>query len=116
MKQGKVWGETTLLLKNSFIEIHKIIIKPNSYCSLHKHEHKWNAFFVHSGVLYIETNKNDYDLMDTTTLNAGEFTTVKPNEFHRFVTKGSTVEALEIYYPEGISEDIIRKTVGGTVE
>ena len=59
-------------------------------------------------------HKNDYDLVDTTHLIEGEWTTIKPNEFHSF-TALTDVEALELYYPETLSEDIIRKTVGGLV-
>jgi len=113
MKTGKVWGETTILLKTPFIEIHKLSIKPDAFCSLHKHEFKWNAFYVISGQLFIETHKNDYDLVDTTELNIGGFTSVKAGEFHKFYTKDKYCEALEIYYPEALSDDIVRKNVGG---
>jgi hypothetical protein len=40
------------------------------------------------------------------------FTTVKPNEYHWFHSKSACI-VLEIYYPEPLSDDIIRKTVGG---
>lgn len=113
MQQGKIWGKTTLLLQTSQIEIHRISILPNSACSLHCHEHKWNAFFVISGALNIEVHKNNYALIDTTTLKTDEFTTVAPNEYHRFLTGENGAEALEIYYLEGINpHDIIRKNVG----
>lgn len=115
MIQGKIWGQTTLLLQTPQIEIHRLSILPNSACSLHKHNYKWNAFFCISGKLNIEVHKNSYDLIDITTLQADDFTTVSPNEYHRFFTKDSSVEALEIYYTEGINvNDIIRKNVGST--
>jgi len=68
-------------------------------------------------VLEIHVAKNNYDLIDVTTLRAGDFTTVRPGEFHWF----NCVEdcsALELYYPEALSEDIVRRSVGGraTVE
>ena len=114
---GKVWGDTSVLIQTPLTELHKINIKAGFRCSEHKHEHKWNGFYVISGVLEIHVAKNNYDLIDVTTLRAGDFTTVRPGEFHWF----NCVEdcaALELYYPEALSEDIVRRSVGGraTVE
>lgn len=113
MKVGKVWGETEILLKTPLIEIHRLYIKPNSTCSMHKHNSKNNAFYVESGTLFINVQKNDYDLIDVTELHAREFTTVKSNEYHWFETKDSECYCIEIYYPNHLDgEDIIRKNVG----
>ena len=114
-KAGKVWGQTIELLKTPLIEVHHILIDPNRVCSMHKHEFKWNMFYVIKGELAIEVEKNDYDLLDTTILKPGEWTSVKPNEFHRFRSITS-VEALEIYYLEPLTADIVRKNVGGRLE
>lgn len=116
MKTGKVWGTTELLLRTPFIEVHRLTIKPNARCSLHLHRAKWNAFFVQSGALKIEVHKAAYQLVDTTELKAGEFTTVPPNEEHRFMTGARGALAIEIYYPPELAEDIIRKDVGGLVK
>ena len=89
--QGKVWGRTIELLKTPLIEVHHILINKQCVCSMHKHEFKWNMFYVISGELVIEVQKNDYPLLDSTPLGPGEWTSVKPNEFHRFrsiATKG----------------------------
>jgi mannose-6-phosphate isomerase-like protein (cupin superfamily) len=109
---GKVWGDTSVLIQNSLVELHKINIKAGYRCSEHKHVHKWNGFYVISGVLEIHVSKNDYKLTDITVLRAGDFTTVRPGEFHKFVCVEDCV-ALELYYPEALSEDIIRKDHGG---
>ena len=111
-KAGKVWGQTIELLKTPLIEVHHILINPEMVCSMHKHEFKWNMFYVIKGELAIEVEKNDYDLLDTTLLKPGEWTSVKPNEFHRFRSI-TNVEALEIYYLEPLTADIVRKNVGG---
>lgn len=116
MKQGKVWGTTELLLKTPFIEVHKLAILPFMCCSLHQHKFKHNAFYVSTGLLLVEVHKFDYDLIDKTSLRSGEFTTVKPGEFHRFATTEEGMTGIEIYYPEGLSEDIIRRGVGGKNE
>ena len=112
MKSGKVWGETELILQTPFVEFHRIWVHEDGYCSTHKHEYKWNMFYVTSGELEIHIHKNDYDLIDITILKPGEWTTVKPGEFHSFKGVRYTL-AFELYYPEPLSEDIIRKTVGG---
>ena len=116
MKLGKVWGTTELLLRSPFIEVHRLFIQPQSRCSLHMHQNKWNAFFVQSGILKIEVVKKAYDLVDVTELTAGEFTTVAPGEDHRFVTGDEGAEAIEIYYPAELAEDIVRRDVGGRVD
>ena len=113
MKSGKIWGETELILQTPFIEFHRIWVHAGGYCSTHKHEYKWNLFYVRSGKLKIHINKKDYALVDTTVLEAGEWTTVKPGEFHSFQAEEDTL-AFELYYPEPLSEDIIRETVGGS--
>jgi mannose-6-phosphate isomerase-like protein (cupin superfamily) len=109
---GKVWGDTSVLIQTPLTELHKINIKAGYRCSEHKHEHKWNGFYVISGVLEIHVAKNNYDLTDVTTLRAGDFTTVRPGEFHWFNCVENCV-ALELYYPEALSEDIVRRSVGG---
>ena len=120
MISGKVWGSTSQILKTPFVEFHRIVVNTGYKCSKHKHEHKWNAFYVESGVLEVHVFKNDYDLTDVTTLKDGEFMTIRPGEYHYFVGKtsdvGSTTVAFEIYYPEPLSKDIIRETVGGPGE
>jgi hypothetical protein len=109
---GKVWGDTSVIIQNPLVELHKINIKADYKCSEHKHEHKWNGFYVVSGTLEIHVRKNNYQLTDVTTLRAGDFTTVRPGEYHWFSSITDCV-ALELYYPELLSEDIVRKSVGG---
>jgi len=110
MKSGKVWGETELVLQTPFIEFHRIWVHQGGFCSLHKHEFKWNMFYVTSGELAVHIHKSDYELIDTTVLGPRQWTTVKPGEFHSFEAVHDTM-AFELYYPEPLSEDIIRKTV-----
>lgn len=113
---GKVWGSTSLVLKTPLLEVHRLIIQPNAFCSWHKHEFKWNAFIVCSGKLFIEVKKLDYDLIDISPLGPMDVTTVRPNEVHRFRTDTEPCEAFELYYPEELSADIIRESVGGIKE
>ena len=71
----------------------------------------WNGFFVEEGELEIHVFKNDYDLTDKTILGPGDFMSVKPGEYHLFKANKNTI-AFEIYWPELLSEDIQRKSVG----
>ena len=112
MITGKVWGKTKTLLATPFVEMHRVSIAPHSRCSMHLHEHKHNAFLVISGSLTIEVEKNDYELTDKTELGPGDFTVVKPGEFHQFISGSDPVDAIEVYYPEPLSEDIERRDCG----
>lgn len=113
MKQGKVWGQTEELIRTPLVEVHRIHINPEMRCSMHKHNQKWNMFYVIEGRLAIDVEKNDYALVDTTVLEAGEWTSVKPGEYHQFRSLDVPVVALEIYYLEPLFTDIVRKNVGG---
>ncbi len=114
-KNGKVWGITKPILITPTIELHHAYINAGFKCSEHKHEFKSNGFFCIKGYIDIHVRKNDYNLVDITKLQAGDFTTVRPNEYHWFQTEDTDAEILEIYYPQHITEDIIRKTVGGSL-
>jgi mannose-6-phosphate isomerase-like protein (cupin superfamily) len=114
MIEGKVWGTTELVLKTPLIEVHRLAVLPNARCSWHRHANKWNAFICLSGSLLIERKKREYDLIDVTTLHAGEMCTVPPGEVHRFVTNRDRATAIEFYYPQELAvTDIEREDVGG---
>jgi mannose-6-phosphate isomerase-like protein (cupin superfamily) len=113
MKNGKTWGETKLLFSNDNFEVHRIDIKQDMHCSKHKHVHKHNIFYVERGKLRVKVWKNDYDLVDETTLKAGDIMDVAPGEYHQFETMDERTVAFEIYYSEPISGDIVRETCGG---
>ena len=52
-KAGKIWGSTELILANSSLEFHRINFKKGGVCSKHKHEWKWNGFYVMEGEMKI---------------------------------------------------------------
>lgn len=114
MIAGKVWGETQIVLQTPLVAIHRLRILPNSFCSLHHHEGRWNAFLVIQGRLLVEVKQKDYDLTDVTELCKGDVTTVAPMLPHRFRTESDGAECFEIYYPPTLEiHDIIRKDIGG---
>lgn len=115
-KTGKVWGWTGAAMVSPGLEIHRLSVKPNAWCSRHRHQHKCNAFLVVSGVLHVTIEK-DYGLSDETELRAGEMTVVEPGLFHKFRTGPEGAELFEIYYPAPlVSEDIERTGTGGSAE
>ena len=113
-KEGKVWGTTQTLINSPVVEVHRIIINKDGYCSQHTHQSKINAFYVISGELEVQRWK-DYGLCDVTTLKAGDLSIVPAGEAHRFMAIYRT-EALEIYWSELNHDDIQRSSVGGMYE
>ena len=111
MKAGKIWGQTELIHANGVLEFHRIEYKKNVACSKHQHEFKWNGFFVESGKMKVLVWQKDYDLVDETILNPGDFMRVKPGVFHQFVGIEDGV-AFELYWAEFDHNDIKRESVG----
>jgi quercetin dioxygenase-like cupin family protein len=110
-KAGKIWGETELILANSSCEFHRTDYKKGGVCSKHKHEWKWNGFYVVSGQMKIRVWATDYDLVDETILNPGDFTAVKPGAYHTFEGLEDGV-AFELYWANFSHNDIVRENTG----
>jgi mannose-6-phosphate isomerase-like protein (cupin superfamily) len=111
MIAGKIWGSTELIEANSALEFHRIEMNKGGVCSKHAHEFKWNGFYVESGSMLVRVWQKDYDLVDTTVLNAGDYTKVKPGLYHQFECLVDGV-AFELYWAEFSHNDIVRETIG----
>jgi mannose-6-phosphate isomerase-like protein (cupin superfamily) len=111
MIAGKVWGTTEEIEANGVLEFHRIEMEAGGVCSKHKHEFKWNGFFVEEGIMKIRVWQNDYDLIDETILGAGQYMKVKPGVYHQFECIQSGI-AYELYWAEFNKHDIVRETVG----
>ena len=109
---GKVWGKTQKIFDNGAVSVHRIFAMKGGYSSMHKHQFRFNMFYVESGSMKIVTRKNDYDLTDETIIGAGQTAIAKPNEWHKFEALADTV-AFEIYYGSCEDGDIIREGHGG---
>ena len=114
MKQGKIWGQTELIHANDVLEFHRIDFKKNVQCSKHKHKYKWNGFYVVSGKLMIKVWKTDQGLIDETILKAGDWTRIKPGEYHQFIGLQDGV-AFELYWAQFDHDDIERANAGQRV-
>ena len=110
-KAGKIWGQTELIHANGVLEFHRIDFKAGGVCSKHKHQFKWNGFYVVSGKMKIRVWQKDYDLIDETILGPGDFTRVKPGLMHSFEGLEDGV-AFELYWAEFNHNDIQRESVG----
>ena len=110
-KAGKIWGQTELIHAYGVLEFHRIDFKAGGVCSKHKHQFKWNGFYVVSGRMKIRVWQKDYDLIDETILGPGDFTQVKPGLMHSFEGLEDGV-AFELYWAEFNHDDIQRETVG----
>lgn len=113
-KQGKIWGETSEIFNKNNVSIHRIIAKKGYFCSKHKHDSKYNVFFVEKGKLKIQHWKSDYDLVDETIISSGESCSIPPKEYHKFVAIEDTI-AFEIYYVTLEEKDISRVDCGGSL-
>lgn len=110
-KQGKIWGETCEIFSRNNVAIHRIIINKGSSCSKHKHNCKYNLFFVESGKIKLQEWKRDYNLVDETILSPGESCCVQAGNFHKFIGLEDSV-VYEIYFVELLDSDILREDVG----
>ena len=110
MRAGKIWGETTEFFRNALVSAHHLDIKKGGYCSKHSHKHKYNLFYVISGLLKITIwHGNDEDI---TVIRPGQCTAVSPGFFHKFEALEDTV-CIEIYQVFLEDPDIERETIGG---
>ena len=111
MRQGKNWGYTTKIFENAMVSAHHLEIEEGGYCSEHYHKHKYNLFYIITGVLELTIWRNG-KTPDVTVIEAGQLTAISPGFYHKF--KGLTkCEAIEIYQVLLIEPDIERRTVGG---
>lgn len=114
MQIDKIWGSTEPLIVTPMFELHRLRILPSMRCSFHVHRFKWNAFYVIEGGLFIDVVEGDImAAMLSVELGPGDHTTLGPSVHHQFRTGPGPCIALEAYYTEPLSEDIIRRNVGG---
>ena len=111
MRQGKVWGQTELVLSNGSLSIHALSILPGGFCSEHRHKAKTNLFYVLSGELEI-TIWCGSGQIDRTLLGPGQSSFVPAGVWHKFRALRAT-QAIEIYESRLEEGDIERRSGGG---
>ncbi len=106
----KTWGEKWVVFANDLCEVSILYLKDNQRCSWHKHQCKYNQFFVIAGDLWIKMEDG------TAHLTKGQIFTTRPGEWHEFQTHDGRCVVQEIMYVKYDSEDIERDKVGGPME
>ena len=110
MIQAKAWGTTSDIWAGNNAEIHRIDVVKGGYCSKHKHDYKYNKFYVESGLLQVSIW--DEGVLISSIIGEGESTSVEPKMYHKFIALEKTV-AYEIYWVELFKDDIQRESFGG---
>ena len=95
MRQGKNWGYTTEIFRNAMVSAHHLEINEGGYCSEHCHEHKYNLFYVLTGVLELTIWRNG-KTPDVTVIEAGQTTAIPPGFYHKFKAK-TECQCIEVY-------------------
>lgn len=109
-REYKSWGVKTTLFRNDLCEVSLLDLNGGQRCSWHRHQAKWNQFYVVSGSLQIVTEEG------TATVATGQIFTTNPTQWHEFRTPDGPALVQEIMYVRYDSEDIERKTKGGSIE
>jgi len=98
----KTWGEKANIFCNDTCEVSILRLKPHQRCSWHKHQTKFNKFYVLDGILDIKTE------WGTTEVLPGQIFTTGPGEMHEFRTRHLDTLAIEVMYVNYDSDDIDR--------
>lgn len=104
----KIWGICKNIFKNGTVKVDHLIIKKDTCCSWHNHEHKSNRFYIISGVCIIKSELGE------TILREGQSFDVHPNTKHQFIGIEDSV-MIEIAYIEISDADINREKQGGKI-
>jgi quercetin dioxygenase-like cupin family protein len=106
----KTWGEKIIIFQNDQCEMSVLELLPRQRCSWHRHNSKYNKFYVLEGELFIKT---DWGIA---TLRPGQVFTTRPLEWHEFQTAKESCKVIEVMYTKYDPEDIERETLGGPIE
>ncbi len=107
----KIWGIRNRIVLSNTSEIDHVILKKNTFCSLHNHKKKINFFYVLKGKVKIDSEYG------TQILKKGQSFEIRPPLKHRFTALVNS-EMIEIAYVEkGIinENDIYRYSLGGRI-
>lgn len=118
--EDKVWGKVFHIF-DEITAVSLLEVKSGFCCSIHKHEHRWNHFFVISGVLKVNFFRKSGDSFEpwyNRILLTGESIKVSPGTIHQFEVLGSG-RIVEAYWTTDGTEvnldDIVRYSQGGPI-
>ncbi len=103
----KTWGEKWNLFQNDLCEVSILYLKPRRRCSWHRHQAKFNQFFVIEGGLWVKSEDG------TAHIKQGQIFTTRPGEWHEFQTHRTSAIIQEIMFVQYDANDIERQAIGG---
>ena len=111
----KEWGTSQKVFELNGVEMHRIVVKPGGFCSIHLHKRMNNLFVVEYGQLSVMIGKiidDKFVLDEQRILNDGDQVDIPAGIWHQFEAIRDTV-ALEVYWVDTGGVDIVRYTTGG---
>lgn len=106
----KTWGDRWNIWRNDTAEVSVLDLKANRRCSWHRHQAKYNLFFVLEGMLFIKTEDGEDGLAK---VKPGQVFTTRPGEYHEFQTHQLPAKIIEVMYVKYEPGDIEREKLGG---
>jgi mannose-6-phosphate isomerase-like protein (cupin superfamily) len=106
----KTWGEKFSLHESDSCETSVLYLEPWKRCSWHKHQTKFNIFFVLTGKLVIKLEDGLCEVLP------GQMFKTKPGEWHEFQTRELKTTIVEVMFVTYDPEDIEREILGGDYE
>ncbi len=103
----KSWGAKWTLFQNDLCEVNILYLNPQNRCSWHRHQAKFNQFFVIEGEIHVKTEYG------TAKVEKNQIFTTNPGGFHEFQTKEMPAIIQEIMFVKYDPSDIERETLGG---
>jgi len=86
----KKWGNEKWIVNTELYCLKLMTVLPEHSCSFHAHSKKTETFYITEGALELHISKvNGQKKWKTVILKRGQQFTLKPNQYHRFNTKGS---------------------------
>ena len=112
----KSWGTTRCIFRTDTVEIQAMRTLKGGFSSEHRHDARWNRFYVISGIIRINTfnDENGIERKDSVECRANQLVDVPPGQWHQFEVLEDCV-LVEIYWVACDSEDIMRRTEGGRI-
>lgn len=119
MKEAKAWGSVRHILSDQQLVVSVLDVRANAYCSVHKHENRYNHFVVASGkirLFYFGKDAKPFNEGNYLDLEAGGSITVAPGVWHQFVVIHDGI-VCETYWTDNGTpadpNDIVRYIEGG---
>ncbi len=106
----KTWGEKHNIFQNSLCETSVLHLEPWKRCSWHRHQSKYNLFYVLEGKLIIKLEDGKAEV------KPGQIFTTRPGEWHEFQTNEEPTAIIEVMFVEYDAADIEREKIGGDLD